>query len=149
MAKRTIWKKLTVNNGTSRTWKIEGALYPYELQAQWSRSMPGSNLTLDLGFGGVLGKVVCGGYNKDLKDQTIDLSNGSIVFNKEEGSFITLTSPNKASVLLSLTCEFPEDDRLVLESISEAKGSDRPVVLAEEWQPIPVALVDAAHLAEA
>ena len=97
----------------------------------------------------MLGKIDCGGYNKDNRDQTIDLSNGSIVFNKDEGSFITLTSPNKASVLLSLTCEFPEDDRLVLESISEAKGSDRAVVLAEEWQPIPVVLVDVSHLAEA
>ena len=144
---KSIWKKLTVNGGNTRWWKIEGAIYPIAMKTQWSRSTPGSNLVLDTGFS-ILEKVDCGGYNKDMRDQEIDLSRPSIVFAKS-GGFVTLTSPNKATVLIELVCVFPDDDRLVLESISEAKGSDRAVVLAEEWQPIPVELVDVSHLAEA
>ena len=53
-------------------------------------------------------KIELGGYNRSQKVYTIDLSKGDIMFSYP--SEILLQTTGRASVLIALDCEFPENE---------------------------------------
>ena len=53
-------------------------------------------------------KIELGGYNRSQKVYTIDLSKGDIIFSYS--SEILLQTTGRASVLIALECEFPENE---------------------------------------
>ena len=53
-------------------------------------------------------KIELGGYDRSQKEYTIDLSKGDIIFSYP--SEILLQTTGRASVLIALDCEFPENE---------------------------------------
>ena len=104
--RKTIYKKLVLNTGGVKNWRLEGVRWPYKARLEWSRSSPGSNLYLQTGF--VFNpKIDLGGYRKQNREYEIDLSFGDIVL--KFPSEVVLSSTGKASVLVALDVELQEN----------------------------------------
>lgn len=131
--KRTIYKKLITQAGQSKGWRIEGAKWPYSAKVVWGRSTAGSNLTL---FTGSIfhPTIDLGTYDRSRKEYTVDLRKGDIIFSFP--TEILLQTPGRASVLIALECEFPDDE---LKRPSRKEPSADPVeVVFTELPVIPV-----------
>ena len=102
--KKTIYRKIVATANQPKTWRIEGSRFPYLATIKWSRSTPGSTLTLFTGSA-FNPKIELGSYDKDNKEYTIDLSKGDIIF--QFPSEIVLQTTGRASVLVALDAEFP------------------------------------------
>ena len=129
--RKKIYKRLKAYKNHPFIWRIEGAVFPYSAEIKWSRSTPGSSLTLDTGV--ILSpKINLGVYDRRDKEYDVDLSDGSIVFLFP--TEITLQTEGTATVLIAIDCEFNGDDRIrpvpkgELQVVRENQLADFPVI---------------------
>ena len=125
--KKTIFRKVVTTAGQPKTFRVEGARYPYSAKMTWSRSTPGSKLTLHTGCA-FNPKFDLGSYSKDHKEYVVDLSRGDLVFCFP--TEIVLETTGKASVLIALECEFPNTRKRssAVQEPAEVVVTELPVV---------------------
>ena len=125
--RKTILRKVVTTAGQPKSFRVEGARYPYSAKITWSRSTPGSTLTLHTGCA-FNPKFDLGSYDRSQKEYEVDLSKGDIVFSFP--TEIVLETTGKASVLIALECEFPTRKKRssAVQETTEVVVTDFPVV---------------------